>query len=818
MEASSTFKHFKIAHQLQRRIRVIAPALRKDLERAYILQMLLLKRKAIENVRIAPAIASVTIEFDPEQLPKENLLQLLEAVLANIGLKPESALKDMAQNKNKSSQPQRQYTFAIEGMSCSSCALYLEMMLKRDPGIGKANVNFLTETAVVSGSLNKKDLFERVAKHGFKAVSIDTLTERKRLFEHERQHRIKAKKQLLLAGFLSLPVPLVNLLPFSFKTKVVLQALLAAPVVLCIGADFFDKARLLAKDRSADMDTLIALGAGTAYGYSFSSLFTGNRHVYFEAATGIVFFVLLGRYLEEIAKKAVLKDIRNLVNRQPERATLLRGEEEIVVAAEAVNVGDILLIRPGEKIPADGVVIKGLSMVDESMVTGAAMHCIKEAGHQVYDGCINGTGVLHVQATAVGVHTVLSGLINRVDQAQVDKLPIQQTADTIASIFVPTVLGLSGLTFAGWNLAGAGVAHALANAVAVLLIACPCALGLATPGATLVGTGRAAGRGIYIKNGTAFETAAAIDTVIFDKTGTITEGNSKVTDLFNVSGIDDADIVRLAASAEFNSEHSLARAIVELARLRGLPLRESSHFLSLPDQGIRATVDEHELLLGSEAWLTEQDIDLSMLASTAKKLSAEGKTLVFMVVDGKASALFAVADRVRAAAPDVVRLLNLRGIKTVMLTGDTEPAARYVAAQVAVDELIAGAGPAKKLKVIRKYQQQGHKVAMVGDGINDAPALAAADLGLAVDNAAAITKETADVILVGNDIGKVVETLELSEKTVGIIRQNLIWAFGYNALAVPVAMSGKLNPFIAAAAMALSSVSVVANSLRLKKK
>lgn len=818
MEQLYSFKQFRIAHQLKRRIRIIAPCLHKDPERAYILQILLLKRKAIEEVRVVPAIASVMIRFDPDQLPKANLLQLLDAVLTNIGLKAKTNLTALAPKKKDSSAPVSQFNFAIEGMSCSSCALYLEMMLKRDPEVTKASVNFLTETASVSGRLSRKALFDLVGKHGYKAVSIDTLTERKQLFAREHQHLLAARKRLLLTGILGLPVPLLSLLPVRSKGLLLLQALLAAPIVFWSGSGFFKRAWHLARQRAANMETLIALGAGTAYGSSIMALFNRSRHVYFEAATGIVFFVLLGRYLEELAKGAALREIRRLVDQQPEEAMLLSGQEEIKILANAVNVGDILVIRPGEKIPADGLVIKGLSMVDESTVTGSSTPSIKEAGHQLFDGSVNGGGVLHMQTTAVGVNTVLSSLVNRVDQAQMAKLPIQQTVDTIASIFVPSILALSGLTFGGWLAAGERLGQAVANAISVLLISCPCALGLATPGATMVSTGQAARRGIYIKNGKALEKAAAIDTVIFDKTGTITEGNASVTDLFNVSRLGDSTVMQLAASVELNSGHFLAKAIVDQARVHSLTLLESSDFHSLPDQGIRANVGPYQILLGSEAWLTEKNIDLSPLSSTARQLASQGKTLIFMVIDQKASALFAIADRIRGNAAYVVRLLNRRGIRTIMLTGDTHAAARHVARQIAISDLVADASPAKKLKFIRDLQQRGHKVAMVGDGINDAPALAASDFGLAVGNAADIAKETADMVLINGDITKVVEAIDLSEKTLAVIKQNLCWAFGYNALAIPIAMAGRLNPLIASAAMALSSLSVIVNSLRLVKK
>ena len=705
----------------------------------------------------------------------------------------------------------------IGGMSCASCALFLEMMLQREPDITKATVNYVSETARITGYLPKEQLFSLVSANGYQAFSIDSLTERKLLFDVENKHVLKAKKQLITLGLLSLPVTLLSLLRSRSLPLLLLQALFATPVVFWEGRDIFKKALKQAKQGSANMDSLIALGVGAAYGYSLVALFRGSRHVYFSAATGIIDFVLLGRYLEELAKRKVVNDIRKLVNLQPLVATLLRDDEAIKISADEIRVNDILLIRPGEKIPADGVVVKGLSSVDESTVTGSSTPSIKESGHKVYDGCINGSGVLHVRATATGKDTMLSGLIHMVDEAQASKLQIQKTVDAFSSVFVPSVILLSGVTFGGWLLAGERVGHALANAIAVLLISCPCALGMATPAATMVGTGQAARRGIYIRKGEALETAATIDIVIFDKTGTLTEGHANVTDFLNVSPLADESIIQLAASAEFNSEHYLAQALVRYAKARNISRLESAHFHSIPDQGIRADVGQYEVLLGNESWLEGQQIDLTALKATAKNLAKQGKTLIYLAVDHQAAALFAVSDQVRANARQVIKQLHDSRIETMMVTGDTEEAAWPIAGQVGITTVIAHANPAKKLAMIRSLQQQGRRVAMIGDGINDAPALAAANLSLAIDKGTGIAIHAADLILVNGDIGKVVEAIAISNQTLGIIKQNLFWAFGYNAVAIPFAVAGKLNPTIASAAMALSSVSVIINSLRLNR-
>jgi P-type Cu+ transporter len=811
------FKHFTIVHHTKHRVRLIAPSLRKDQERAYILEMLLRKREGIQAVKTVPAIASVTIHFDPEYLPVANLLQLLEAVIANVGLKPRYTINAIRHKNIHPSIALQDFVIGIGGMSCTSCALFLEMMLQREPDITKAMVNYVSETAHVKGYLSKEALFHIISTNGYQAFSIDSLVERKWVFELERKHLVMAKKQLLALGLLSLPVILLSLLRSRSRAFLLLQALFATPVVFWGGRDIFKKALKQAQKGSANMDSLIALGVGAAYAYSLPALWRSTRHVYFEAATSIIDFVLLGRYLEELAKRKVVDDVRKLVNLQPQEATLLHNGEEIRISADKITLGDILLIRPGEKMPADGVVTKGLSSVDESMVTGASTPSIKESGHKVYEGCINGSGVLQVRATATGKDTVLSELIHMVDQAQASKLQIQKTVDAFSSVFVPSVIVLSGMTFGGWLLAGERVAHALANAIAVLLISCPCALGLATPAATMVGTGKAARRGIYIRNGEALETAASIDMVIFDKTGTLTEGNATVTDMLNISPLDDESIVQLAASAEFNSEHFLGQALVQYAKARNIGRLESAHFHNIPDQGIRVSVGEHQLLLGNESWLQGQNIDLTALKATAKHLAKQGKTLIYLAIDRHAAALFAVSDQVRPNAQAVIKRLHDSGIETMLVTGDTWEAAEPVAEQVGIKTVIAQANPAKKLEAIRSMQKQGRKVAMIGDGINDAPALAAANLSLAIDKGTDIAIHAADLILVKGDIGKVAEAIAISNQTLGIIKQNLFWAFGYNAVAIPFSVAGKLNPTIASAAMAFSSVSVIINSLRLNR-
>ena len=817
MEQANNFQRFSIAHQLQRRIRILVPSLCKDQERAHILVILLLKREGIEQVKVTPAIGSMTIYFDPHALPADNLLILLDSVIRNLGLKPLASIHALQHKSRHAEQSLQDVVFGIGGMSCASCALYLEMLLQRQPDVIKVSINYVSETARVTTYLTNRELFKIVNDNGYQAFSIDTLSERKLLFDLEQRHLQSAKSQLKIRGLMSLPVLLLSMFGNQSRSSIWLQALLATPVIFLGGRDIFKKALAQARQGSANMDSLIALGVGAAYTYSIPALFKSTRHVYFDAATAIIDFVLLGRYLEELAKNKVVKDIRKLVNLQPQQATLLRDDKEIIIAVEEIVIGDILLIRPGEKIPADGIVVDGLSSVNESMVSGSSTPCIKETGHQVLNGCINGSGSLEIRATATGKDTVLSGLIHMVDQAQASKLSIQTTVDRFSAVFVPSIIVLSGATFGGWLLSGEKLAHALANAIAVLLISCPCALGLATPAATMVGTGRSARRGIYIRNGEALESAASIDTVIFDKTGTITEGNAKVTDLFNVSTLDDTLLIQLAASAEFNSEHFLGQAIVRYAKYNDIKLLKASRFYSVPDQGIRATVNKHRVFLGNEHWLIKQKIELNTLQSTAQKLANQGKTLIYLAIDQQAVGLFALSDPIRKNAKHVINLLHKHNINTLMVTGDTEAAAHNIARQVGIEKVIAQADPQKKLHIIRDLQHQGYQVAMIGDGINDAPALAAANLSLAIDKGTDIAIESSDLILLHGDIAKVYDAITISSETLSNIKQNLFWAFAYNTVAIPLAVAGKLSPTVASAAMALSSVSVIANSLRINK-
>ena len=804
-----------VAHTLRRRVRLLIPALRKQPEKAYVLEILLRKRPEIRRVRAVADIGSVTIHFDPERLSRERLLAQVAAIISRLGGTTPGGAAPSAPEAAEC--PVTETTLAIEGMTCASCAALIELMLNRDSRVEQATVNFGSETAVVRGCLTRDDIFGLVHRVGYEGRPMDTLSQRRMVIERERQRLEVARQRVWVAGVFTLPVMVIGMaMPRSFLLRV-LEFVLTTPVVFWAGRPFFDKALQLARQRAANMDTLIALGAGSAYAYSVPALLLGRHHLYFEAAGGIITFVLLGRYLEERAKGKTSEAIRKLVDLQPNTATVIREGHEMVVDIDDIVVDDVLLVRPGERIPTDGLVVSGLSTVDESIVTGESMPVVKEPGQKVVGGCVNGTGTFRMQATAVGADTVLSGIVRMVDEAQASKLPVQKLADRISAVFVPAVIGVAGATFGGWLLAGARFTRAMVNGISVLLIACPCSFGLATPTAIMAGTGTAARRGVFIRNGESLETAAHLNTLVFDKTGTITEGRPVVTDFRNRSRFADKTLLRLVAAAENQSEHFLSRAIVEFAELQAVKRPEPQFFESVTGRGVVARVEGRELLIGNERLFLEQGVDIDPLAVDGKACAGEGKTPVFVAVDGRPAALFGIADRPRETARTAIERLHRLGIKTLMVTGDTEATAHHIARQVGIETVVAQATPEQKLAIIQGLRAQGAVVGMIGDGINDAPALAAADVGFAVGTGTDVAIEASHITLVSGDIAKVADGIEVSRRTMRIIKENLFWALGYNTVAIPVAMAGRLNPMIASGAMAMSSVSVVTNSLRLQR-
>ena len=817
MVAAETLpRHFRLEHRLRRRIRISAPSLRLDPERLYTLEILLRKRAAIRSVRVIPGLGGVVIDYNPSQLPEGNLCILLDAVIPNLG-----SGKKRRQNQTDtrtSGGTAREINFAIEGISCASCALLIELVLKRDPRIQRARINMAAESGLVVGDIPQEAVYDIIDSLGYKALPLDTVSQRKLLMAREEQRLSESRRRAIMAALLSIPVTIIAMAEWKGAFWRWAQFVLSTPIVFWSGKPFLKKAISLAKQRSANMDSLIVLGVGAAYVYSTASLFFRRPYLYFDAASGIICFVLLGRYLEEKAKGRAHAAIRRLLDLQPQTANRLINGEVTTVSVDDLAIGDLILVRPGEKIPTDGLVMDGLSTVDEAMLTGESLPVVKAAGHEVVGGCINGNGALQVKVTAIGADTVLAGIIHMVDQAQSSKLPIQKTVDRISAIFVPSVMAIGGLTFAGWLLAGAGFTTAFATGITVLLIACPCALGLATPAAIMVGTGQAAQRGIYIRNGESLETATHLTTLIFDKTGTITEGKPYVTDFTNVSQLDDGRVITLVASAELQSEHFLGKALVDYAKQQDESLVAVDDFEATPGRGIKAAIEGQHLVIGNLAWMRELGIRLDLFKDQHEVFAKDGKTPVFCVIDDQPTALFGIADRPRVNAAEAIARLHARGVETIMVTGDIDAAAHFVARQVGIDKVVAQARPERKLEIVRSLQELGKKVGMIGDGINDAPALAAANVGFAVGTGTDVAIETADLTLVSGDINKVADALEISGDTLKVIRQNLAWAFGYNTLAIPIAAFGKLNPMVASIAMALSSVSVVVNSLRLQRK
>ncbi len=811
-------KHFQVAHRLSRRIRLVAPSLLRQTERGYLLEILLRKHAAVKDVRVVVDIGSLTVHYDPAQLPEERLLAVVDAVIGNLAEAPPPKPAAAAQAPDG---PQVECSVAVEGMTCASCALLIEMHLKRDPQVANASVNFAAGTATVQGNLDREALSAHVARLGYVPRPMDTLAQRRLLVERERMRLVESKRRFLQAAWLTAPVMVTGMLMHRSPVLRLVELALSTVVVFGTGGDIFRKAWMLAKQREANMDTLIALGAGAAWIYSLPGIFRRYHHVYFESAAGIVTFVLLGRFLEERAKGKASEAIRKLIELQPDTAVRLRRGVEEIVPIDEVQIGDLLRVRPGDRVPIDGVVEDGRSAVDESLVTGESLPVAKAPGDAVIGGCINGTGSFTLRATAVNGETVLSGIVRMVDHAQSAKLPVQKLADRISARFVPAVGAVAGLTFAGWLLAGHPAARALSHAVAVLLIACPCALGLATPTAIMVGTGQAARRGIYIRNGEALETSSRLTTLVFDKTGTITEGKPVVTDFLAAESEDEAALATFIASAEAPSEHFLGQALAAWARERGAKVRAAKDFNARPGRGVQAFVSGKTIRIGNAALLEEAGIDTGNFAAQAEAWAGEGKTPVFVAIGQRCAAILAVADRPREGAKEAIALLHRLGLTTVMATGDLEATAQYIARQVGIDQVVARATPADKLELVRRLQAEGpngkRRVGMVGDGINDAPALAAADVGFAIGSGADIALESADITLVGGDITRVAAGIELSRRTMSVIRQNLFWALGYNTVAIPVAAAGRLNPMIASAAMAMSSVSVLSNSLRLQQ-
>jgi P-type Cu+ transporter len=737
-------------------------------------------------------------------------------------------------------------TYAVEGMTCASCVARVEKALSEVEGVLSAEVNLATERATVTydPELASYDNMARaVDAAGYKLVATaeggEALDRERRRREHETR-LLKAKLiysaasaaliMILSMGGMHLP----GLREIPERTMFVILFILATPVQFWPGLTFYRAAFKAARHRTTDMNTLIAVGTTAAYLYSVVATFipsfisgTGlELAVYYDASATIIALILLGRFLEARAKGRTSEAIRRLMDLRARTARVLRGGKELDVAVDEVRVGDIVIVRPGEKVPVDGLVEEGRSAVDESMLSGEPLPVEKGPGDEVTGATVNGTGSFRFRVTRVGSDTVLAQIIRLVEEAQGSKAPIQRLADRVASVFVPLVISIAAVTFLAWLLAGPEPSFnfALINFVAVLVIACPCALGLATPTAIMVGTGKGAELGILIKGGEILETAGRLDVVVFDKTGTLTWGKPAVTDLVAVGNGGKNGLLALAASVERGSEHPLGETLVEEAKSRGLNLGEARDFQAYPGRGVYATLDGREVRLGNAAFMDEAGASLGELEVKAEDMAGEGKTVIYAMAGGELLGFVAVADTLKPMAPDAVSSLKRLGVEVVMLSGDRHSTAEAIARQVGVDRVLAEVMPADKAAEIARMQSEGKVVAMVGDGINDAPALAQADIGIAIGTGTDVALETSDITLISDDLRKVATAIELSRATLRTIRQNLFWAFIYNVIGIPIAAGllypvwgVLLNPIYAAAAMAFSSVSVISNSLRLKR-
>ncbi len=727
----------------------------------------------------------------------------------------------------------------ITGMTCAACEKNVNRALRKPDGVLDVAVNLATEKALVTyipGVVRRADLIAAVEKSGYGVIDTAGMDDIDDAERQARQAEIDRQRNLVIFGAIfTLPLFILSMgrhffmawLPPVFMAEwwIYVFAAMATPVQLVLGRQYTVGAYKSLRNGTANMDVLVAMGSWAAYIYSaivmlgvlfgFSGL-VGTAD-YFESAAVILTLITLGKLLEARAKGRTSDAIKKLMGLTPDTATLLRNGEETEVNLSEVILGDQLLVRPGERIPVDGVVEQGRSSIDESMLTGESMPVNKSAGDEVIAGTVNKQGRLVIEASRVGSETALAQIIRLVEQAQLSKAPIQRVADRISGIFVPIVLVLAALTFPGWYFVGnTGFTGAMLNAIAVLVIACPCALGLATPTAIMVGTGRGAEMGILFKNSEALERAHKLSTIVLDKTGTITKGEPGVTDIIPVNDMDETELLTFAAIAERGSEHPLGRAIVDKAREVGCVLSELGDFESISGKGIRATVDDKAVLIGSPNFISSQNIDLSDVNDTIVRLQSGAKTAVVVVIDDIVAGVIGIADTVKASSADAIAQLNSMGIETAMLTGDNRLTADAIAKQVGIKTVFADVLPGDKSAKVEALQAGDKVVGMVGDGINDAPALAQADVGIAIGTGTDIAMEASDVTLMSGDLMGVAKAIRLSKATMNTIYQNLFWAFIYNIILIPVAMMGWLIPMFAAGAMAFSSFFVVTNSLRLR--
>ncbi len=732
-------------------------------------------------------------------------------------------------------------------MTCATCVGRVEDALAAAPGVIDVRVNLAGEVAhvtIVPGEITAAELARIATEYGYPTRVISG-GETSSVVERKAEEARKTLRQIVIAGLLSAPVVIFEMgghvvpalrewgyATFGEFNLNVIQFVLATIVMAWPGRGFYAKGFPALLHGKPDMNSLVALGTSAAYLFSVVSTFApgllpaGTANVYYEAAVVIVVLILFGRWMEARAKGRTGAAIQRLMELAPPTARVEREGEVVEVPVEEVRVGEVLHVRPGEKIPVDGEVLTGASWVDESMITGEPVPVEKEAGAPLTAGTVNGSGALTMRATRVGADTTLSQIVRLVEQAQAAKLPIQGAVDKITKWFVPAVMSVAVLTFLVWLAVGPTptLGYAVVAGVAVLIIACPCAMGLATPTSIMVGTGRGAEMGVLFRKGDALQSLQEVAVVAMDKTGTLTRGRPDLTDIAVVEGFDEADLLRLLAGAEAGSEHPIAGAILRAAEARGLEIPRAESTRALPGFGLQASVGGKALLIGNAALMTRKKLEAGALAEKAQAWAAKGRTPLFVAIDGQVAGVAAVADPLKPTTKAAIEALHRLGKKVVMITGDTEATARAIAGELGIDEVVAGVRPAGKVAAIEALKEGGRKVAFVGDGINDAPALAAADVGIAIGTGTDVAIEAADVVLVSGDLAGVVNAIALSRDTMKNIRQNLFWAFGYNVLLIPVAAGAlyplwgvMLSPMLGAGAMAMSSVFVLTNALRLRR-
>ena len=773
--------------------------------------------EGVKQAAVNFAIEKAVVEFDDTVVNAEKF----DEVVTKLGYE---IIKEKAASESK-------IDLKLKGMTCAACAARIEKKLNKLEGVQKAAINFATEKATVeydSSRVKVSDMVKAVEALGYNAQRAEEASPDREKEQREKEIR-RLRTELIISAVLSSPLIMAMLLTLvqidlAFLHNEYFQLIIATPIQFIIGFRFYKHAFYALRAKSANMDVLIAMGTSAAYFFSIYNAFFQPmkegvlmKDLYFEAAAVIITLILLGKYLEAVAKGKTSEAIKKLMGLQAKTARVIRNGAEEDIPIEDVEVGDVVVVRPGEKVPVDGKMIEGNSSLDESMLTGESLPVEKKAGDYVIGATINKFGTFKFEATKIGKDTALSQIIKMVEDAQGSKAPIQKIADQVSGIFVPVVIGIAVLTFLIWYLAIGNFTMGIVSAVAILVIACPCALGLATPTAIMVGTGKGAENGILFKGGEHLEIAYKVNAVVLDKTGTITKGKPDVTDVTTLGQLSSSEVLRLAAIAEKNSEHPLGAAIYEKGKKDFGNLPDPDEFEAIPGRGIMAAVDGKVLYIGTRKLMLEKGVNIGDLEASISRLEDDGKTAMLLAVNNVMEAIIAVADTLKESSGEAIEELQKMGIEVYMITGDNIRTARAIAKQAGITNVLAEVLPENKAEEVEKLKKQGKIVAMVGDGINDAPALATADIGMAIGTGTDVAIEAADITLMRGDLRTIPAAIRLSRKTMRKIKQNLFWAFIYNIIGIPIAALGLLNPIIAGGAMAFSSVSVVTNSLSLKR-